>query len=210
MSKIDTKARHQFRRELKKAVKQVSRGTDWRSIEGGLYREASGWFVSARPSVHINAEKTDVRFEVKPMAVDPILWDILLMPENRNEPLSLRYNGAFVCQPPAFSILHVSEEGGTTPTAKRIMEVAGEQLSQIQAEMSVVEFLHRCRLGNNEIGAFQACTVCALIALGLDDDALNVARTEQSLGHSGGYRVGGLSFHELAKRWISGRLSAPQ
>jgi hypothetical protein len=100
MSRAETSARHRYRRELDKAVREISRGTKWRSTDGRLFRESSGWFVSATPSVHINAEKTDVLIEVKPMTIDPIFWDIVKTPENRKAPLSLRLNGAWVCHPP--------------------------------------------------------------------------------------------------------------
>jgi hypothetical protein len=89
------------------------------------------------------------------------------------------------------------------------LAVANDQLVQVETNMTVEQFLLLCQDRNNEIGSYQACTVCTLIALNRHAEALQLAQKERSLGHSGGHRVGDQDFHELAEKWITASITGP-
>lgn len=55
-----------------------------------MFRERVGWFVSVCPLVFIYDESTKATVSAKPMAIDPIFWGIVGLPENAERPLSFR------------------------------------------------------------------------------------------------------------------------
>lgn len=56
-----------------------------------MFRERVGWFVSVCPLVFIiYEESTKATVSAKPMAIDPIFWGIVGLPENAERALSFR------------------------------------------------------------------------------------------------------------------------
>ncbi|WP_442580962.1 hypothetical protein ACSBOB_02865 [Mesorhizobium sp. ASY16-5R] len=77
ITRAQQSARIAYRKALLKAVRITAKGSSWRSIEGCLFQERSGWFVSVIPSVYIFEEVTKATVFAKPMAIDPFfgrLW----------------------------------------------------------------------------------------------------------------------------------------
>jgi hypothetical protein len=58
-------------------------------------------------SVSLLDGRVHVMQRIKPMVLDPILWDIPGLAENAGQPLSFRANGAFTC--PGLPIGEASE-----------------------------------------------------------------------------------------------------
>ena len=66
ITRAQESARHAYRRALEKAVRAASKGSGWRTIEGCLFRDRAGWFVSVCPSVFIYEESTRATVSAKP------------------------------------------------------------------------------------------------------------------------------------------------
>jgi hypothetical protein len=90
ITRAQESARHAYRRALEKAIRAASKGTGWRSAQGCLFREQSGWFVSVHPAVYIFERVTKAMVVAKPMAIDQIFWELVGFPENSTQPLSFR------------------------------------------------------------------------------------------------------------------------
>lgn len=61
-----------------------------------LFKKYKDYFVSIRShATGFNQDKLVVEGEVKPYCFDDIFWEVFKMPENSNEPMGLRANGAF-------------------------------------------------------------------------------------------------------------------
>ena len=88
-------------KELKKAEvllhKKLIKQFKYKKRDGFIWHKKDDMFFVMYSIVAENEGicKCYIKASVKPMWVDDLLWDILDMPENKNEPLSLRSNGAF-------------------------------------------------------------------------------------------------------------------
>jgi hypothetical protein len=202
MTRADIKARHALDRQLAKAVRDVRRGTRWRSTQGGLYQARAGWFISVTPSVLMKPGVSSVTVHAKPMSIDPIFWEIF-SPDTADAPLSYRFNGTWVCREPEFTNCTVPESGGAVAMAATILEIADLKLDEIVATMTTEKFLQTCMEKNGENGSYQTCVICTLIALHRHAEALQVARHGQSEQRSGGFTRAGKSFNDLAVDWLT-------
>ncbi|MEI6642572.1 MAG: hypothetical protein WCL10_11085 [Novosphingobium sp.] len=206
ITRAQESARHAYRRALEKAVRAASKGSGWRSIEGCLFREQAGWFVSVCPSVFINVEATKATVSAKPMAIDPIFWDIVGLPENANTPLSFRLNGAWTCQPPPFDEVSIEENTDANFVAARLLDTANEHLAAVE-RWSVEDFLQLCRNSGATEDSYLPCVVTTLHALNRDSEALDTCKSAIARGDSGGFLSPDGSFSEMATRWITASLT---
>lgn len=103
ITRAEESARHAYRRSLEKSVRTQARNMGWKSASGSIFKEQADWFIEASPSVYIYEHLTKAVISVKPMVIDSIFWDIVGLPENRQQPLSFRENGAWTCRPPYFA-----------------------------------------------------------------------------------------------------------
>lgn len=207
ITRAEESARHAYRRALEKAVRSESKGTGWRSIEGCLFREEDGWFVSVCPSVYIFEKSTRAVISAKPISIDPIFWDIVGLPENNDAPLSFRLNGAWTCQPPRYDEVSVEEHEDVAVVAARLLEVADERLSHVVGRLSVEDFLQLCRTNGSTEDSYLPCVITTLIALGREHEALDACRSAKAHGDSGGFLAPEGSFTEMAETWISASIS---
>lgn len=206
ITRAQVSARHTYRRALEKAVRAASKGSGWRSIEGCLFREQAGWFVSVSPSVFIYEEATKATVSAKPMAIDPIFWDIVGLPENANAPLSFRLNGAWTCRPPPFDDVAIEENTDANVVAARLLDAANERLAAVE-RWSVEDFLQLCRNSGATEDSYLPCVVAALHALNRDSEALDTCKSAEARGNSGGFLSPDGSFSEMATRWLTASLA---
>lgn len=206
ITRAQESARHAYRRALEKAVRAASKGSGWRTLEGCLFREQAGWFVSVCPSVFIFEESTTATVSAKPMAIDPIFWDIVGLPENADAPLSFRLNGAWTCQPPPFDEVSIEENDDANVVAARLMDVANKRLADVE-RWSVEDFLQLCRTHGATEDSYLPCAVTSLVALGRDNEALDACKYAKARGDGGGFLSLDGSFSDMAVRWITASLT---
>lgn len=202
ITRAQQSARHAYRRALERAVRTVSKGTRWRSIQGCLFREQSGWFVSIEPTVYIYEPRTVVRVTAKPMSIDSIFWDLVGLPENRDAPLSFRLLGAWTCRPPEFTETDIAEGENVNDVAARILRVADEQLDTVVSYWSVDEFLKLCRERGAADDSYLACIVSTLIAMHREPEALDLCEAAKAEQSSAGFMAPEGTFPEMAARWL--------
>lgn len=202
ITRAQESARHAYRRALEKAVRAVSKGSGWRTVQGCLFREQSGWFVSIEPAVYIYEPRTPVRVTAKPMSIDPIFWELVGLPENRDQPLSFRLLGAWTCQPPEFAEINVPEGGEPDEVAARILKLADEQINAVTTSFSVEDFLKLCRDHGRADHAYLASEACALVALNRQLEALSLCESAIAEGASGGFVAPAGTFAEMAADWL--------
>lgn len=202
ITRAQESARHAYRRALEKAVRTASKGSGWRAIEGCLFREEAGWFVSVSPSVYIYEQSTKASISAKPMTIDPIFWDMVGLPENNDAPLSFRLNGAWTCRPPHIDEVSIEEHEDVGIVAGRLLEAANGQLANVGGCWSVDEFLSLCRTSGANGDSYLPCVVSTLVALGREHDALDICKSAKERGISGGFHAPEGSFTDMATRWI--------
>jgi hypothetical protein len=207
ITRAEESARHAYRRALEKAIRAAAKGSGWRSIEGCLFREHEGWFVSVFPAVYIFERSTKATVSAKPFAIDPIFWDIVGLPENKKAPLSFRLNGAWTCQPPRFDELAIEEDEDVNVVATRLLEAANERLGYVVGNFSIEDFLELCRSRRAAEDSYLPCIVTTLIALGREHEALDACKSAKARGHSGGFLAPQGSFTDMAAEWISAKMT---
>lgn len=119
------KARYAFAKACNTAVKDLAKAAGWKRYDYFLFREAESYFFKARLNVHVNASRSVATLEAKPMALDPIVWDIFGLEDNRRLPLSFRGSGAFVSSALTFHEQEAELEGDEPlQVATRFLEIA--------------------------------------------------------------------------------------
>ncbi len=100
-----------YRREMQHQLRVASKGTDWRQAKGVVFRQSDEWFIAGHWRNVSAAPLDGLRIEImaKPMAIDPMLWEVMELQENNNKPLSFRYWGAFVCGTPVLEYEIIDE-----------------------------------------------------------------------------------------------------
>lgn len=201
-------ARIAYRKALAKAVRAGAKGSGWRSADGCLFQERAGWFISVSPSVYIFEEITKASISAKPMAIDPIFWDITGLPENRDAPMSFRLNGAWVCRPPDFAEIEIPEHDDANVVAARLLATADAQLDRVITTWTTRAFLSLCVEKGTDRSGYLPSIVTSLIAMGQDEDALTDCEQAILNGQDGGFLAPDGTFAEMARNWLVSRIAA--
>jgi hypothetical protein len=205
LSRVEQKARRILAKAVNAELRARAKGTGWRVSQGWLFREDNGWFVDARPFVHVAQHKSRLELHAKPMTMDPIFWEIFKSPDNNKLPLSFRLFGAFSVTTPA--IVSVDLDAGSLDAgglADAVLRVAQSALERSRHDRRVDTLLakveeHHSRLPSHP---YLPAHVCALILLGRRDDARAVCVAARAAHESGGYIVGAQTFPDLAIDWL--------
>lgn len=205
ISKAEQKARRALSKALAAELRARAKGTGWKVSQGWLFREDAGWFIDARPTVHLMEHKAWLELHAKPMSIDPVFWDIIETQNSDKLPLSFRLFGAFVVTTPAVLRVEIDEDsldaGGF---ADLILSVAQRELERSRNDRSIERLLadveeHRSRLPSHP---YLPATVCALILLGRRKDARALCITARAAREGGGFMLGSRSFTDLAIAWF--------
>lgn len=95
LTREEQKAVKQRSNDFDAALKRDARAAGWRYARGTIFRQSADWFISILPSL-LWKRGAVVRIMVKPMAIDPLFWDIVGLTNNNTPPLSFRATGAWV------------------------------------------------------------------------------------------------------------------
>ncbi|MET0307517.1 MAG: hypothetical protein ABW023_02320 [Sphingomonas sp.] len=202
ITRAEESARHAYRRALEKSLRTLAKGTGWKSAHGSIFRERAGWFIDVSPSVYIYEHVTKAIISVKPMVIDPIFWDLIGLPENREQPLSFRARGAWVCHPPYYAELSLDEDDDPAVVGERLVLAATEQFENVVQSYSLESFLSTCRKADSVDGAYLSSIVPTLIALHRQDEALAICEEARSQKLDGGFLTPEGSFVEMAAAYL--------
>lgn len=205
ITRAQESARHTYRRALETALRTKAKGGFWRSGQGSIYRQKAGWFVSATPSVRIREQVTTVLIGVKPMAVDPIYWDLVGLPEHGELPLSTRLNEEWSCRSTCFAELTLDEDSDAVIVAGRLLDIADEQLDLIQRFYTADLFLAACRSAAEKDDDYLPSVAAALIAIGRRDEALALCEKARAVGRGRGLSAAKGGFSATALTWLRER-----
>ena len=205
-----TKQRRIFEKKCNTLLRSAAKGSGWKKASNFVFYSDSRFFFQATLSVYLNANRTLARFSAKPMLIDPILWDILGIPENTSGPMSLRGNGAFSCSTPDFYEAEIETPDSTSNTiVDSFINFAKTSKDQFLDEYANISFSQLISKDPNHIerGAYAITLVASLINEANYQLALDIA-----LGHSSGkltsclqFSSKGQSFHDLAVTWLNAR-----
>ena len=201
ITRAEESARHAYRRSLEKALRTEAKGTGWKSAQGWIFREEAGWFIDVSPGVHIYEHLTEAIVRVKPMAIDPVFWDLVGLANNREQPLSFRAGGAWTCRPPYFAQQPIEEDCAPIVVARRLIDFATACLDDVKS-YSMDAFLGACRGAGSQAGSYLPSVVATLVALHRPEEALAVCEEAQSRGDNGGFLAPEGSFVDMAVAYL--------
>jgi hypothetical protein len=198
-----TTARHAQRRAVFKACRAAVKGTGWRSATGVLFAERNGWVIAVQEMTGIVWASTKARLTIKPMAIDPIFWDMAGQPQLRKESLSFRYFGALTCPGLIIGEVEISEEGGPPRIAARMLRLAEQTLQEVAATWTLAKFLDEINASINPRRLFSTA-ICTLIADGREADAFKLCQDSANRGLVRGFVTPRGTFPEMAAKCLSG------
>lgn len=187
---------------FKIALKSQAKGTGWKHADGSIFKQEDEWFLSVLPSMSYKSGVT-IRWQCKPMAIDPLFWEIFHLEENKKMPLSFRDRGAWTVRPSWPSRYIAFEETSPDKLAEAVLDWSNERLNAV-SEFSVEKMLNR--LGPlDKLTAWKTEAICLLILLERLDDAERLC-LESDPADSGGFSAsrnnGGDRFYDYALEWI--------
>lgn len=184
--------------------------TKWKKRDFAVFNQTDKFFQDVSIAVHRNAMLTMAELRLKPMALDPILWDILGIQENCAQPLSFRALGAFTC--PGLPIYEGEiEQPGDTPSAvaDRFVSLCEDNSLLFTDLLSKSSFssLVAAHPNQSERGAYAITLVTSLINDGNLALAHKTAEAYASGALSSSARLcsGGKDFHQLVLEWLEAK-----
>lgn len=97
MTREQQKKLREIRTALPKILQAEIKQYGFKKKDYMIWAKKGELFFTFFPSIYERDGKCflDIRAQFKPLWVDDLLWDLIAMPENKKEPLSLRSVGAF-------------------------------------------------------------------------------------------------------------------
>ena len=203
LSRAEQRERRALSRAVAGELKRLVRGTGWRISQGWIFREYLGWFIEVRGIVRVGKPRTTVEWRAKPMGLDPVFWDIVGTPENREQPLSFRLFGAWTCRVPAMIEAEIPEgDAQSEGIARAVLAWADSQFTATEPSRSLDAFVELLR-DHPRRGFYLASYISALILMHRHNEALAECATAIESGEAGGFNVGRLTFPDMAKAWLN-------
>lgn len=154
-----------------------------------------------------------VRMMVKPMALDPLFWDIVGLNENAALPLSFRANGAWVLRPPWTESFVGLNSAEVQPLAKEVLGWANEWTCKMLETISVESMLKSLVSEQTIRGQNLALATCLHILMRDLNGAMDLCRIDDPDLHpmmrdSGGFTThnhdgSSSTFLDQARDWIA-------
>ena len=214
LTREQQKAAKQRSKDFDAALKREARAAGWRYARGDIFRQFGDWFVSILPSL-LWERGAVVRMMIKPMALDPLFWDIAGIKENEELPLSFRATGAWVLRPRSTDDhigLHIVE---VEPLATEVLRWGSEQASEMLKNVSVQSMLAAIPERDRPRGQHRALAICLHILAEDLDGAIGLCRTDDPDAHPMTREGGGFTTHnpdgtistflDQARDWIASK-----
>lgn len=203
-------ARRLFGNKCLVALAALTKGSNWKKSREFVVRQQDGLFLAGKLTVYLNADRLVASLDSKPMSLDPILWDILNLPENNRMPLSFRAMGAFTCQSLTQAEADLEYEGlSPESVALAFMEFIESACSQARERLRRQSFTEQLQSHPNQInrGAYAITLVASQINDGQYKQAAESAHAYASGRSTSCSQMVSLdrSFHEHALAWLAAK-----
>ena len=202
----ENKARAEFEKALEKELRECIKKTGWRKFQSTIFKVESLYFFSSTFFICLD-NRINLSLRVKPFEIDNIFWDIMDMEINKNEPLSLRYNGSFICSNiPILEHNLIYSDYSPQTMALKIFEWTLVNMEAFIKKYQNLPFSDIIK--NNSAfpskGSYSEAVVCSLIYEGRNEEAKQLADDIllNKKPKTGDYITKSISFFEHAKIWI--------
>ena len=198
-----------FETDLFTELTPLLKKSNWKKKSCAFFGKSGAFYQDVFVSVHRNTFLTRAELRFKPMALDPILWEIMGIPENMDMPLSFRTWGAFTCSALPIYEAQLEESGNSArEVAGKLVDLCNNRAMFYQERLASASFSQLIAEHPNqtERGAYAETLVSSLINDGDLDLAYHTANAYASgeLASCATFTSGGKSFHQLALEWLDG------
>jgi hypothetical protein len=185
LNRDEIKRRKELAKATMKILKTSARSRNWRVSQNSLFRDHDGWFVEIQVNIWAAQPKTATIMRVKPMALDPIFWDIVVAPDNRKQPLSFRAFGSWSCPMPPASEAAISEaDGAAEPIADAVLASADRQVETSMPATDFAGYLDFVRTKGDRYFSTRVSTLCLI---GRHNEARAECEAAIARGDDGGF-----------------------
>jgi hypothetical protein len=202
----------QRRKEFDALLKGKARAAGWRFVRGEVFRQTGDWFINIMPSL-LWERGAIVRMMTKPMALDPVFWNIVGLNENEALPLSFRATGAWVLRPPSIDDHVGLDTIEVEPLAAKVLDWSNQRATAVLQSISLKSMLAALPDEQHLRGQHRALAICLNIMMNDLDGAMRLCRVDDPATHplmreGGGFtthnRDGSIStFLDQARDWIA-------
>ena len=201
----------ELNRELRRLAKAEAKNRGWKCVDGFMYWTTGPLFFVVLQTARAKNASFHVSLAFKWLSLDRILWRILGMSSNENEPFSVHANGAFVLTGQEIlkfsngdlvwspGVLKEQVEEAAGRSEQRASEVAG-QISSIHSYLDFIQREHEEFMQRFPEARVNVWKEALLVAIETNDlaTAAEIARSRIAARDSGGFASMGKSFYERA------------
>ncbi|WP_374526410.1 hypothetical protein [Sphingopyxis sp.] len=182
LTREQQRAVKQRQKDFAAALKSQARAAHWRYAGGWIFRQSGDWFVDVLPWL-LPERGAGLRLLIKPMALDPLFWDIVGASENHSLPLSFRANGAWVLRPATIDSQAGLDQADVELLATEVLGVADRQTEALLETMSLESMLAALPDKDDLFGQQRVLAICLLILAGQTETAFDLCRISSSEDH---------------------------
>lgn len=199
ISREDARAQKDRATRFQAALKNRAKAHGWSYAGGILFCRRYEWFVDVLPSL-LWERGVRVTRRAKPMAVDPIFWSVVGLPDNEGMPLSFRANGAWVLRSPPTEGYLALIEPEPELLAEEVLEWCTRSLSGV-GRRTIQDLLAELQTAGDLREIYAAMEVCLHLLLHDFDGAFALCSNHTADDH-GGFTTGDATFFDQARAWI--------
>lgn len=211
MGREETKKAKEIEKRVIKAIRGLNKSYDTKLISGFLYRQMEAFLVSTIVYVSYIEGNYCIcgTLSIKPMALDDLFWEIFEIPENKNAPMSLRVNGAFVAPSIQTERIEfpIDPEGSMESHSANFLEQFNERCRQILGNIEKHGHYKNYMLNQYGYAGNALHFILIEMALGHHESAFEMIAVERQNNRSSGFGTSDKDFYDFAiaycKRFMS-------
>lgn len=169
------------RKAFNAALKASGRAAGWRFAAGTIFRREGDWFFHSLPTL-LWQRGVIAGLNIKPMAMDPLFWDIVGIRGNESLPLSFRANGAWTVRPMARDEHLLRDVEDPDALARGVVEWATDQCFRSLQTLSIQQLLNDLP-PPEELGFSAVWAICLHI---MNEDFDQAVHLCERFAHDGG------------------------
>jgi hypothetical protein len=179
------------------AVKAAAKELGWNTAGGGyLYRSNSSHIFTLSLPRPRNGVATG-SIDAKPLALDPLFWDIMGMNELSSKRVGFRVSGAFTVPMVTETSRDFQFDGDVYKSTDEVVQGLHGDFLAVESRLQSLSDFDSFVRSEGQVNIRSATLATLMIALDRHNEAELIARAEIDQGDSGGFSTAGGSFNEL-------------
>ncbi|WP_294671439.1 hypothetical protein [uncultured Fluviicola sp.] len=179
--------------------KQIFRKEKWKRSAWANFQQ-KGDLLFSFSCMKVNKKNEVVIYlEFKPADIDLLFWEIVSLPENKQQPMSFRIIGAWVLKGcPIANWIEVIDPNKPELAFESVLQKVNQHIAKLEHITDLQTFINHLELQAEQTSIMPLLVTC-LIRIDQLDKAMKLAETEISKKNSGGFSVSNTTYYQLAR-----------